>query len=40
MAISSEDAFGIDDPESVMIEKVPISFKSPTTEIKLQRIYD
>lgn len=41
IAISDEDAFGIDDPDSVIIEKIPITFKSPWFEdITLRRVRD
>jgi KUP system potassium uptake protein len=40
IAISNEVAFGIDDPESVLVEKIPINFKAPTAEIKLHRTYE
>lgn len=42
LSLSQEQAFGIDDePNSVIIEQVPIIFKSPTKNlIKLNRIYE
>lgn len=40
IAISEDSAFGIDDPDSVIIEKVPIIFKSPTENIVLHRVYE
>jgi KUP system potassium uptake protein len=40
IAVSEEDAFGIDNPDSVIIEKVPITFKSSGEEIELNRVYE
>jgi KUP system potassium uptake protein len=40
IAISEDNAFGIDNPDSVIIEKVPITFKAPAQEIKLHRVYE
>ena len=42
MGISQEQSFGIDDePNAVIIEQVPISFKSPRKNlIKLNRVYE
>ena len=40
IAVSEDSAFGIDDPDSIIIEKVPIIFKSPIEDINLHRVYD
>lgn len=40
LAVSEDDAFGVDDPDSVIIEKVPIIFKSSSQDIKLHRVYE
>lgn len=40
LSISEDKAFGIDDPNSIIIEKVPIIFKSPGEDIKLNRVYE
>jgi KUP system potassium uptake protein len=39
IAVSEDDAFGIDDSDAIIIEKVPINFKSTLSDIKLNRIY-
>jgi KUP system potassium uptake protein len=39
IAVSEDNAFGIDNPDSIIIEKVPITFKSPAQDIKLNRVY-
>lgn len=40
IAVSEDSAFGIDNPDSIIIEKIPITFKSPVQDIKLNRIYE
>ncbi len=40
LAVSEDDAFGIDDQDSIIIEKVPITFKSPVENITLNRVYN
>ena len=40
IAVSEDNAFGIDDPDSITIEKIPITFKSPIQDVKLNRVYD
>ena len=40
IAVSEEDAFGVDDPDCVIIEKVPINFKSRNKDISLRRVYE
>ncbi|MFT6106296.1 MAG: KUP system potassium uptake protein [Rickettsiales bacterium] len=40
IAVSEDDAFGIDDSDAIIIEKVPINFKSTPNDIKLNRIYE
>ncbi len=40
IAVSENSAFGIDNPDSIIIEKVPITFKSPAEHINLHRVYD
>jgi len=39
IAVSEDSAFGIDNPDSIIIEKVPITFKSPAQDTKLNRVY-
>jgi KUP system potassium uptake protein len=39
IAIAEDDAFGIDDIDAMIIEKVPITFKSKNTDIVLNRVY-
>jgi KUP system potassium uptake protein len=40
LSLSDASAFGIDNPNSIIVEKVPIIFKSPTQDIQLNRVYD
>ncbi|MCE3254755.1 MAG: potassium transporter Kup [Rickettsiaceae bacterium] len=39
IAVPESSAFGIDNPDSIIIEKVPITFKSPMRDVKLNRVY-
>lgn len=40
IAVSEDNAFGIDNPDSIIIEKVPITFKSPIQDVRLNRIFE
>ncbi len=40
LSVSEDSAFGIDDPDSIIVEKVPINFKSKPQVFPLRRIYE